>query len=172
MSIVEKGSTPDLYLHRQAIRKEATGPLIEALARLLADTVTVHQHAHGFHWNVKGPDFAQYHALFGGIYEDLAETVDPLAECLLKIGSPAPYTLSDMITLRTMTDAVAPPPTPEAMSAVLLQMVEVLLMSLNTAFAQATAANEQGIANLVSERIDATQKWAWQLKASLGIGPA
>jgi hypothetical protein len=39
---------------------------------------------------------------------------------------------------------------------------------MDVAFALATAADEQGIVNFLGERIDTIDKWAWQLRASLG----
>ena len=68
MSIVQKSGDKILFL---GLHKEATMPLLDSLAVLLADTVTVTHVAHGYHWNVKGVNFSQYHELFGGIYQDL-----------------------------------------------------------------------------------------------------
>ena len=43
------------------------------------------------------------------------------------------------------------------------QMLELL----NQIFQEATEENQQGIANFIAERIDAHQKWAWQLRSFL-----
>ena len=34
------------------------------LQQLLADVVGMYHKAHGYHWNVEGQDFSQYHSLF------------------------------------------------------------------------------------------------------------
>ena len=47
----------------------ATAPaLTKSLKTLLSDIVTFYFMAHGFHWNVEGSDFSQYHGLFADIY--------------------------------------------------------------------------------------------------------
>lgn len=165
MSIIEKSGDKALFL---GLHKEATPILLDAMRVLLADTATVSQAVHGFHWNVKGPDFAQYHGLFGGVYEDLNESIDPTAEALLKLGVDAPGTLGEFVALRSVQDPAPVPSRPEVMAAVLVDMLNGLLRSLNVAFMQASAANEQGVANFLSDRIDHVQKHLWQLRVSAG----
>jgi starvation-inducible DNA-binding protein len=42
--------------------------------------------AQNFHWNVEGPLFPQLHMLFGDIYEEVYESIDPFAENIRKLG--------------------------------------------------------------------------------------
>jgi starvation-inducible DNA-binding protein len=121
--------------------------------------------AHGYHWNVEGADFSQYHSLFADIYEDVYSSIDPIAEDLRKLGEYAPFTLSKFIELRTV-ESVEVAPTPKAMAKALLKVNEGVLVTIGKAFASATKANEQGIANLLAERDDMHKKWYWQLTAS------
>ena len=121
--------------------------------------------AHGYHWNVEGPDFSQYHDLFGTIYEDVYSSIDPIAEDLRKLDEYAPFTLSKFIELRTV-ESVEVAPNPKAMAKALLKVNEGVLVTIGKAFASATKANEQGIANFLSERENMHKKWHWQLTAS------
>lgn len=148
------------------VRKDE-GALVQQLKVLLADQVTFYLRAHGFHWNVKGQDFAQYHELFQEIYEDTYSAVDPIAELLLKLQSDAPFRLPEYLALRTIQDAPVIDD-PAAMAADLLAANDRLLATLRLAAALASAADEQGVLNFLAERIDMGQKWAWQLRASLG----
>lgn len=168
MSIVQKDSSPDLYVNRYATQKAATPDLVASLKSLLADAVTFYLRAHGAHWNVKGSDFAEYHTLFAAIYSDTYESVDPIAENLRKMGAEAPFRLSEFMNLRSIQD-VPVMTDPASLAADLLGANDMLLAALNRAFGTANAANEQGVANFIAERIDAHQKWAWQLRASLGL---
>ena len=43
--------------------------LINLLKQYLANTVVYKSVAHGYHWNVEGPLFTQYHAFFEKIYD-------------------------------------------------------------------------------------------------------
>lgn len=139
--------------------------LSDALKTTLADTVTMYFVAHGYHWNVEGQDFSQYHSLFEMIYEDLYSAIDPIAEDIRKLGEYAPFTLSKFVDLRTV-ESEDVKPEPKAMAKALLTINDGLIESVNAAFKEATDADEQGIANFLAERDDAHKKWRWMLKAS------
>ena len=139
--------------------------LTNDLKTLLADSVTMYFVAHGYHWNVEGADFSQYHSLFADIYEDVYSNIDTIAEDLRKLDEYAPFTLSKFIDLRTV-ESVEVAPNPKAMAKALLKVNEGVLVTIGKAFASANKANEQGIANFLAERDDMHKKWRWQLTAS------
>lgn len=145
---------------------EFGGGLAAALKRLVADTFVAYQHAHGYHWNVKGPDFAQYHELFSTIYEDYFGAIDPTAENLLKIGESAPYAPADIDAHRSIPD-VKPSPDPRDMAEALLAINEALTSSTKAAFDEAANVDNQGIVNFLGDRLDTLDKWSWQLRASI-----
>lgn len=144
----------------------ASKELSKDLQVLLADAVTMYFSAHGYHWNVEGPDFSQYHDLFAQIYEDVYSSIDPIAEDIRKIGDYAPFALSKFISLRTI-DNKGVSPEPKAMAKALLVANEGVLASIDKAFKAAIKENEQGIANFLAERNDQHMKWKWQLTASI-----
>lgn len=154
-----------------AMAKSTVSPLSIALGVLLADSYSVYHEAHGFHWNVKGADFSQYHDLFSSITDDIYESIDPIAENMLKINADAPFRMSELASMRTVPES-SPASDPQSMATALLAQIDGLLNTLKRTFDSAIAQNEQGIANFLSERIDATQKWAWQLRASAGVQKA
>ena len=143
--------------------------LNEELTELLADVVSFYFRAHGAHWNVKGADFSEYHKLFLKIYEDVYESIDPIAENLRKLGSIAPFTLGSFMALRCLEDAPAILQDPIALANDLLVANDMILDELSDAFDCATAYNQQGVANFLAGRIDSHQFWKWQLTASLGM---
>jgi HK97 family phage prohead protease len=142
--------------------------LNEELTELLADVVSFYFRAHGAHWNVKGADFSEYHKLFLKIYEDVYESIDPIAENLRKLGSIAPFTLGSFMALRTIEDAPVILQDPIALANDLLAANDIVLDELSDAFDCASAYNQQGVANFLAGRIDQHQFWKWQLTASLG----
>lgn len=56
-----------------------------------------------------------------------------------------------------------------ALAIEILAANEILLEELAETFDCAIMHNQQGIANYLAERIDAHQKWKWQLSSSLGV---
>jgi starvation-inducible DNA-binding protein len=141
--------------------------LAKSLAEVLADSVTLHYLAHGYHWNVKGPEFSQFHDFFQEIYEDFAESEDPLAENIRKLGYDAPFLLHHFSEL-TAVEARIVVGDPIQMSAVLYEGNLCILNRLYDAFNIANGINAQGIANFLAERIDMHSKWVWQLGVTIG----
>lgn len=139
--------------------------LVKELKTAMANVVTFYFMAHGYHWNVEGQDFSQYHDLFGKIYEDAYDSLDPMAENIRKMDDYAPFSLQKFIDLRTV-EFKDVDPTPKAMAKALLKANETVIETLNDAFKAAEKADEQGIMDFLAGRIDMHQKWAWQLRAS------
>jgi len=147
--------------------EEQETPLVEALETALGSVVTFYFMAHGSHWNVKGPAFGAYHELFQEIYEDTYESIDPIAEQMLKLGVDAPCSLVDFVEESALSQPALVNDAPETLVSNLLTGNAELLVVLNTLFSSATAVNQQGIANMAADRIDAHMKWAWQLRRSI-----
>ena len=139
--------------------------LTNSLKSLLSDTVTMYFVAQGFHWNVEGDDFYQYHGLFQEVYEDIYSAIDPLAEDIRKLGEYAPYTLSKFSDLRTVEPKDVRPD-PKTMVKELLRINNAVIDSVAKAQKEATKAEEQGIMNFLAERDDMHKKWRWMLTAS------
>jgi starvation-inducible DNA-binding protein len=139
--------------------------LIKSLKVLLSDAVTFYFMAHGYHWNVEGSDFSQYHAMFGEIYSDVYASLDGIAENIRKLDDYAPFSLQKYIDLRTL-EFKDVNPTPKAMAKALLEANTSLIESLNKTFKAAEKKNEQGLLDFLAGRIDMHKKWSWQLRAS------
>lgn len=141
--------------------------LAQMLAVLLSDTVTFKFLAHGYHWNVRGINFPQFHDKFAEIYEDADDAIDPFAENIRKLGFDAPFLLTDYVSL-TGIQATPVSADPVDMSASLYQANAYIISVIRATFEIANALNEQGIANFLAERDDQHNKWAWQLGTIIG----
>lgn len=146
---------------------ETVPDLPEELSELLADVVNFYFRAHGAHWNVKGSDFSEYHALFNEVYEDVYGSIDPIAENLRKLGSLAPFRLSEFVAMTELVDANVGQD-PMALARDLLAANDIVLDQIADAFDCASMCGQQGIANFLADRMDKHQFWKWQLTASLG----
>ena len=144
--------------------------LIRSLKVLLSDVVTFYFKAHGYHWNVEGDDFPQFHDFFAEIYEDVYGSIDPIAENIRKCGDYAPYRLDRFIEYRTLSDSNVTSEEVD-LSTDLYNANTQVIDSLNKTFAAATAVNKQGIANFIAERLDQHDKWAWQLRSVIKPEP-
>ena len=140
--------------------------LVDALKILLATEEAFALKAKQFHWNVEGPDFGQLHAFFDSIHNDVFGATDPTAEYIRAMGDYAPGSFERFIEL-TQIQGQTKIPRARLMLEELLANNSQMLELLNQIFQEATEENQQGIANFIAERIDAHQKWAWQLRSFL-----
>ena len=144
-----------------------TTALPVALATVLADATVFYHRTHGFHWNIIGTDFPQYHAKFEEIYSDVWESLDGIGESLRKVGVFAPFRLTDLARMATVNDGPVAGYDRTVLVADLITTNAGVFESLNKAFQIASSTGQQGIANFLAGRIETHDKWAWQLSASL-----
>lgn len=140
--------------------------LAQALAENLSNAVVLYFKAHGHHWNVMGPDFAEFHDFFEEIYSDVLAQFDPIAENMRKLSAMAPYRLSDFMNMNEMQD-VDVESDPMLMVQDLYVANNIMIESINKAFQIASDVNEQGIADYLAGRDDMHKKWRWQLQSYL-----
>ena len=133
------------------------------LSKLLADTYAVYLKTHGYHWNVRGPNFASLHALFMTQYTEMWAAIDLVAERIRALGQLAPQGYGAFAALSSIKDG---DPAKDAQA-----MLQDLLADHETLIATAKAAREGAddvTAAVIDSRVDAHQKHAWMLRATLG----
>ena len=140
--------------------------LLTSLKQAMADSFVLYYKAHSYHWNVEGADFKQYHDLFAGIYQEIFEAIDIIAEHIRQLDDYAPTSLSQIKSLSMISEDEE---VVSAMSMVsrLLDANNLTLASLMMAYRAADNATELGLANFIQDRIAAHQKHGWMLKATL-----
>lgn len=141
--------------------------LVAKLKQWQANSHVLYNTAHGFHWNVEGALFTQYHSFFEEIYSDVYASIDNIAEWQRKFQAYAPFSLEDMARLNTYGQIGLSSTSPLSMSQTLLYMVEKMTLEVKELFDVATAEREQGLANFCADRQDKLQFWAWWLRSSV-----
>lgn len=139
---------------------------IAALEKVLADSVVLSFVAQRAHWNVVDENFAEYHALFAAIYEDVDGAIDPAAENIRKLGG-FPQSLTSMVMNASFKDDTTATDGSSLINDLIVKL-QAANESVLSCFAAANEANEQGIANFMAERDDMHKKWIWQLKSTVG----
>lgn len=140
--------------------------LLSALRLLLANNIALKFKAHGYHWNVESDDFKQFHDFFGEIYKDYDEATDEYAEWLRMLKSYSPYRLVDFFDLMNVSEPVIVGD-PEPMIEDLYESIELHIEELINVGEMANDERQYGLANFLAERQTASQKFCWQLRASM-----
>ena len=140
--------------------------LIKATKIAFATEFAFYLKAHYFHWNVEGPDFLEYHDLFGKIYEEVYGSIDDFAENIRKLGSYTPGSYTRLSMLSQIDDEMAVPPK-DVMVQELLDDCEKISKVLKLVYNLAEREGKHGLSNFLAERMDAHDKHAWMLRSSL-----
>lgn len=141
--------------------------LASCLNDLLPNVMAMYVKAHGYHWNVVGPDFVQMHSLFSDIYSDVYESIDPLAENVRKLDAFPLGDIGSMASASKVSPAVSSRDS-RAMLSDLLRTNDVVLDLIEDALDCAEREQEQGILNFLADRQDMHSKWDWQIRSVLG----
>jgi starvation-inducible DNA-binding protein len=119
-----------------------------------------------FHWNVEGPLFPQLHKLFGKIYEEVYDSIDPFAENIRKIKAYTPASFSRFSVLSAIDDETEILPA-DAMIAELLDNSEKMQEMFKIVFQASEELGEHGLSDFLAARQDAHAKHSWMLRATL-----
>lgn len=142
--------------------------LSENLKVLLGSTFVLYVKAHGFHFNVEGPNFPQYHAFLGEYYSNVYGTIDKIGEYIRSLDSYAPGSLTRYVELSQIYEQIKIPRA-ELMFHELYDDNSKMIALLKETFDAAVGQNEQGIANFLAERLDQHGKLGWQIRSILKI---
>ncbi len=140
--------------------------IADGLSHLLADTYTLYLKTHNYHWNVTGPMFQTLHLMFEQHYNELALAVDEIAERIRALGVYAPGTYKAYAELSAI-DEEEGVPAAEDMIRNLVAGHETVARTARGVFATAEAASDEPTADLLTQRMQVSEKTAWMLRSLL-----
>ncbi len=138
--------------------------LIAEMKRLLANTFALYLKSQNYHWNVTGPNFAQYHEFFGHLYEEVHGSIDTTAEEIRKLGSFAPGSFGRYSELADIEDETSIPE-PAIMFARLARDNDIVIQNLYNVRKIADEIDAAGTLDYIESRISTHEKHAWMLKS-------
>lgn len=138
--------------------------LAELLEKALSDTYVLYAKIQGVHWNVSGPMFLSVHKMTEEQYEDLAESIDKLAERMRALGYLAPTKLARFLELSDIAEADQEP-SAHAMVEVLAKDHQTVAKSLREAVREADNVEDVYTADMLTARIGRHENFAWMLRA-------
>ncbi len=141
--------------------------IAQGLSRLLADTFTLYLTTHNFHWNVRGPHFTALHQMFMAQYTELWNAIDPVAERIRSLGHPSPGSYAQFRHLTSLADVPEQPPAAMEMVRILVKGHEAVARTARELYPLADAANDELIADLLTQRLTVHEQTAWMLRALL-----
>lgn len=138
--------------------------LVSQLKIVQATAFALYLKAHNYHWNIEGPNFAQYHAFLDSFYNEVWGSVDAIAEHIRTTGAYVPGSLSRFKELSVVEDETNIP-SASVMLTKLRDDNEKMIVELKKAHEAAEAVKAFGIINYLEDRIDIHFKHAWMLRS-------
>jgi starvation-inducible DNA-binding protein len=139
----------------------------EQLHTLLADEYVLYTKTRKAHWNVAGPHFMSYHKLFENQYEQLAETVDAVAERSLMLGIKVPATLTEFAQLTRLTEAPGENPSADGLIEALVLDHEMIIRQLRDDIIATAELGDDGTTDFFTGLLEQHEKTAWMLRSHL-----
>ena len=134
---------------------DASGSLADELQNLLNNVSAYYITAHQFHWNVVGPDFAEFHEFFEEIYTDAWNSLDGLAESIRKMDQMVDIEFGEPDECEGVRE----------MLGCLSDMNKALIEQYKDTIDCANKYREQGILNFLADRLDKHQMFQWQISS-------
>lgn len=148
---------------KTGLEREDCKGLAELLEKALADTYVLYAKTQGVHWNIIGPQFYGVHKLTQEQYEDMAESIDEIAERIRALGYLAPTKLSHLIQIADVQEVE------DVNSALMVEMLakdhQRVATSLREAVQAADEVDDVFTADLLTARIGKHEQYAWMLRA-------
>jgi starvation-inducible DNA-binding protein len=154
---------PDLGLSENQV-----SGITRILKMLLADEFVFYTKLRNFHWNVTGPNFRSLHLILEEQYNDIAEVVDEIAECIRQYGEMAPGTLEEFKALTRHTEQPGLYPNARTMVASAVADHELLIRNLRQDIETIDEEYEDvAVEDFLTGLMEQHQKMAWMLRAHL-----
>jgi starvation-inducible DNA-binding protein len=138
-----------------------------ALNQLLADEHILYNKTRNYHWSIEGPSFMEFHNLYEGQYDRLAEIIDEIAERIRTIGHFAEGRLKELLKLATL-DEPAPPTDQETQIFNLQGDHEIVIRTLRRLLKDFDEKYKDiGSSDFVTGLLKEHEKMAWMLRSYL-----
>jgi starvation-inducible DNA-binding protein len=138
--------------------------LIQQLKVILGTNFALYLKSHGFHWNIEGANFPQYHDFLNGFYTEVWNQTDDIAEHIRRLDTYAPGSLERMLELADLEESQNIPMA-LAMMAELKRDNDRFIIHLRAGIVAAEQADEPAVGNFLQELLGAHQKKAWMLRS-------
>lgn len=138
----------------------------KSFSLMLANLYALYLKTQNFHWNVVGGSFYSLHKLFEGQYEEMAESIDEVAERMRSLGF---YVEASFSAFAKLTQVSEPKErvSAEKMIQELIDSQAALIKQMNELMSLAEEKKDGGTLDLLGRMLGSHEKQLWMLKSQL-----
>ncbi len=149
-----------------SLDQNASEQMAQGLSQILADTYVTYLKTQNFHWNVIDARFHSLHEMFEEQYEELAESVDEIAERIRMLKFKALGSMRQFLEIATIDEAEGEL-SGNDMIHELCHARETLIHHCRQKIEQASKIGDEGTADLLIQELRKHEKAAWMLRSHL-----
>ncbi|MEZ0391188.1 MAG: Dps family protein [Pseudobdellovibrionaceae bacterium] len=154
----------------QNLQQEQNPEVAEALQLVLADTFVLYMKTYAVHWNYQGPKFFSVHKLTEEQYQQLAESIDEIAERLRAMGRVAPISLETILANSDLEEMRKRPAQDDQALLDLISGHTLLSKRAHQAALTSGDASDLFSQDMMIQRVGAHDKAIWMLRSFLQHG--
>ena len=164
----EAESVPLAPRPRRGISAKDRAGIADGLSHFLADSYTLYLKTHNFHWNITGPMFNALHVMFEAQYTEQWTALDEIAERIRALGFAAPASYADFARLSSIKEGPAVGGGDwRGMVQQLVAGNEAVCRTAREALEIADDADDAPTEDLLTQRLQTHEKYAWMLRSLL-----
>jgi len=138
-----------------------------SLNELLGSLVVFYHKLQSFHWFVTGPSFFTVHAQLESYYDEVNESIDEVAETLLKVGGKPVSRMGEFQELSRIQEDSGTYISADALLGKVLEDYRTLLTMASEVKASADEENLYLVSTKMDDLIDSFSKAVWMISQSM-----
>ncbi|NCI47392.1 Dps family protein [Sediminibacterium soli] len=147
------------------ISEKNLSAIAATLTAVLADEMVLYVKTRKFHWNIAGESFMELHKLFEKQYDQLAASIDAVAERINKLGSKTIGTMEEFLKEASLKEAPGKYPSAKDMLKELLGDHEMQIQSLRGYVDDCSEKyKDAGTADFLTGLMEEHETTAWVLR--------
>lgn len=153
-------------LNRIGLDTGKSQELAQLLNDLLANYSTLYQNVRGYHWNVKGDKFFEFHLKFEELYNNLFIKIDEVAERILTLGFTPKHKFTDYLKETAIAESNEVTNGYKSVEEI-LDAFKILLSKQRHILSLSAEMDDEGTNAQMSDYIREQEKMVWMYAAFL-----
>ena len=141
--------------------------IAEKLNTILADEFLLSLKTRNYHWNVEGSNFMEMHKFYEGIYDELDEIIDELAERIRSIGHYTQGRMSDYLKTTNLQEEAYTNDQKKQLKNLLDDHETIIRYLRKDIDTMQEKYKDAGNADYLTGLMEKHEKWAWFIRSYL-----
>jgi starvation-inducible DNA-binding protein len=141
--------------------------VVEVINKQIANWGVLYVKLHNYHWYVKGKQFYTLHEKFEELYDEAAAYLDELAERVLAIRGKPIATMSEMLALSSIKEAVGGENADQMVRTIIADF-QTMIGELRRGLTQAEEAGDETTGDMILDMLSSLEKHVWMLESFIG----